>query len=59
MLFYRMIEVAKSMGLALIKPPRVKAEEAALREEHRQATLVLPLIKYDQFMERRKRKKMQ
>ncbi|XP_047434599.1 DNA-directed RNA polymerase I subunit RPA49 [Mugil cephalus] len=54
----RVIEIAKSMGLTLIKPPRAKADEALLREEHRQATLALPLVKYDQFTERRKRKKM-
>ncbi|XP_027139087.1 DNA-directed RNA polymerase I subunit RPA49 [Larimichthys crocea] len=54
----KMIEVAKSMGLTLNKQPRVKAEDAALRDDHREASLVLPLVKYDQFMERRKRKKM-
>ncbi|XP_023274973.1 DNA-directed RNA polymerase I subunit RPA49 [Seriola lalandi dorsalis] len=54
----RIIEVAKSMGLTLTKPSRGKTEEAGLRDEHRQASLVLPLVKYDQFMERRKRKKM-
>lgn len=53
-----MIEIAKSMRLTLIKPPRTKADEGGPREEHRQATLVLPLAKYDQFLERRKRKKM-
>lgn len=55
---YRMIEVAKSMGLTLLKPARGKADVAELRDEHRHASLVLPLVKYDQFMERRKRKKM-
>ncbi|KAM7394212.1 hypothetical protein PAMP_021025 [Pampus punctatissimus] len=54
----RMTEVAKSMGLTLMKPARGKAGEAELRDEHRYASLVLPLVKYDQFMERRKRKKM-
>ncbi|XP_037619721.1 DNA-directed RNA polymerase I subunit RPA49 [Sebastes umbrosus] len=54
----RMTEVAKSMGLTLIKPPRGKVDEAELRETNRQACLVLPLVKYDPFMERRKRKKM-
>lgn len=53
-----MTEVAKSMGLTLIRPARGKGEEAGLRDQHRQASLVLPLVKYDQFMERRKRKKM-
>ncbi|KAM7008956.1 DNA-directed RNA polymerase I subunit RPA49 [Tautogolabrus adspersus] len=54
----RMIEVAKSMGLTLSKTARGKAEEAGQPDEHRHASLVLPLVKYDQFMERRKRKKM-
>ncbi|CAJ1052159.1 DNA-directed RNA polymerase I subunit RPA49 [Xyrichtys novacula] len=54
----RMTELAKSMGLTLSKPPRVKAEEVGQSEHHRQASLVLPLIKHDKFMERRKRKKM-
>lgn len=53
-----MIEVAKSMGLTLARPPRGKGAEDGLRDEHKQASLVLPLVKYDQFMERRKRKKM-
>lgn len=53
----RMIEIAKSMRLTLIKPPRTKVDEGGPREEHRQATLVLPLAKYDQFLARRKRKK--
>ncbi|XP_062243849.1 DNA-directed RNA polymerase I subunit RPA49 isoform X2 [Platichthys flesus] len=53
----RMIEVAKSMGLTLVRPARGKTE-AGLQGEHKQAALVVPLIKYDQFMERRKRKKM-
>ncbi|XP_035515954.1 DNA-directed RNA polymerase I subunit RPA49 [Morone saxatilis] len=54
----RMTEVAKSMGLTLIKPARGKSNEDGLRDEHRHASLVLPLVKYDQFTERRKRKKM-
>ncbi|KAK5621555.1 hypothetical protein CRENBAI_001609 [Crenichthys baileyi] len=54
----KVIEVAKSMGLSLIKPARAKGDEASLRDDHRQATVVLPLVKYDQFIERRKRKKM-
>lgn len=53
----RMIEIAKSMRLTLVKFPRTKAEDGPC-EEHRQATLVLPLAKYDQSLERRKRKKM-
>ncbi|XP_042284449.1 DNA-directed RNA polymerase I subunit RPA49 [Thunnus maccoyii] len=54
----RIIEVAKSMGLTISKSARGKADDAELRDEHRHASLVLPLVKYDQFMERRKRKKM-
>ncbi|XP_008276661.1 DNA-directed RNA polymerase I subunit RPA49 [Stegastes partitus] len=54
----RMIEVAKSMGLTLIRPARAKADEAGLQDNHTQASLVLPLVKYDQLIERRKRKKM-
>ncbi|XP_007542193.1 DNA-directed RNA polymerase I subunit RPA49 [Poecilia formosa] len=54
----KMTEIAKSMGLSLIKPARAKWDEAALSDEHRQATVVLPLVQYDKFVERRKRKKM-
>uniref|UniRef100_UPI003AAF0110 DNA-directed RNA polymerase I subunit RPA49 n=1 Tax=Centroberyx gerrardi TaxID=166262 RepID=UPI003AAF0110 len=54
----RMVELAKSMGLTLIKPARRKADEAGPRDDHRQASLVLPLVKYEQLIERRKRKKM-
>ncbi|KAM9770865.1 DNA-directed RNA polymerase I subunit RPA49 [Menidia menidia] len=54
----KMIEVAKSMGLALKKPARSKDKEAVEFDGHKQASLVLPLVKYDQFAERRKRKKM-
>ncbi|KAF7666237.1 hypothetical protein LDENG_00114670 [Lucifuga dentata] len=54
----RMLEVAKSMGLTLSKPARGKDNEDRLRDDHRLASLVLPLVKYEQFIERRKRKKM-
>ncbi|XP_028269000.1 DNA-directed RNA polymerase I subunit RPA49 [Parambassis ranga] len=54
----RMTEVAKSMGLTLTKQPRSKTDETALRDDHREASLLLPLVKHDQFTERRKRKKM-
>ncbi|RVE76386.1 hypothetical protein OJAV_G00007360 [Oryzias javanicus] len=54
----RMLEIAKSMGLTLSKPARSKGDDTQLQDEHRYATLVLPLIKYDKFVERRKRKKM-
>ncbi|XP_054633916.1 DNA-directed RNA polymerase I subunit RPA49 [Dunckerocampus dactyliophorus] len=54
----RVVEVAKSMGLTLAKPPRTKETEADLHDKHKQASLVLPLVKYHQLAERRKRKKM-
>lgn len=55
---YRMIEIAKSMGLTLIRPARGKANTGELRDTNRYASLVLPLVKYEAFMEQRKRKKM-
>ncbi|XP_026158678.1 DNA-directed RNA polymerase I subunit RPA49 [Mastacembelus armatus] len=54
----RMTEIAKSMGLTLTRPARGKSDEGELRDEHRRASLVLPLVKYEQSTERRKRKKM-
>ncbi|XP_077427573.1 DNA-directed RNA polymerase I subunit RPA49 [Vanacampus margaritifer] len=54
----RIIEVAKSMGLTLTKPPRGKNVAAGLYDEHKRASLILPLLKYQPFMERRKRKRM-
>uniref|UniRef100_A0A667YQM6 RNA polymerase I subunit E n=1 Tax=Myripristis murdjan TaxID=586833 RepID=A0A667YQM6_9TELE len=54
----RMVEVAKMMGLTLSRPARVKADDSELRDDHRLASLVLPLVKYEQLTERRKRKKM-
>lgn len=53
-----MIEIAKSMGLTLIRPARGKANTGELRDTNRYASLVLPLVKYEAFMEQRKRKKM-
>lgn len=53
-----MNDIAKSMGLTLVRPARGKDNEAGLQEKHKKASLMLPLVKYDQFMERRKRKKM-
>ncbi|KAJ8336046.1 hypothetical protein SKAU_G00393890 [Synaphobranchus kaupii] len=56
----KMLEVAKSMGLKLSK--RLVSEEggpgAGPENEHRLATLELPLAKYEQLLQRRKRKKM-
>nr|XP_020452660.1 DNA-directed RNA polymerase I subunit RPA49 isoform X2 [Monopterus albus] len=54
----RMIEVAKSMGLTLSRPAKGKDDQAVLQDKHKHASVVLPLVKYDQFVERRKRKKM-
>ncbi|XP_057700291.1 DNA-directed RNA polymerase I subunit RPA49 [Corythoichthys intestinalis] len=53
----RIIEIAKSLGLTMVKP-RGKNLKAGLHDEHKQASLILPLVKYQPFMERRKRKKM-
>ncbi|CAL8274318.1 unnamed protein product [Gadus morhua 'NCC'] len=48
------MEVAKSLGLTLIKPARVKAKGATLdpAEDHKFATLVLPLVKYKAKLDR-------
>ncbi|CAG11183.1 unnamed protein product, partial [Tetraodon nigroviridis] len=54
----RMIEVAKSMRLTLIRPPRAKGPKAGVQDEHKRASLVLPLVTYDQFRDRPKRRKM-
>lgn len=54
----RMIEVAKSMGLTLSRSSKTKGEETTLLDDHKHACLNLPLVKYDKFTERRKRKKM-
>jgi len=55
----RILELAKSMGLTLSKPARGKAAlEATPGDEHRMASLLLPLVKVDPLIERRKRKKM-
>ena len=49
--------MAKSMGLKLSKMPSEGADKAGY-DEHRIATLKLPLIKYDRFTQTRKRKKV-
>ncbi|XP_034043393.1 DNA-directed RNA polymerase I subunit RPA49 [Thalassophryne amazonica] len=54
----RMLEVAKSMGLTISNPGRAKGDDPGVQDEHRRASLVLPLPKYEPFRERRKRKKM-
>ncbi|XP_056264870.1 DNA-directed RNA polymerase I subunit RPA49 [Pseudoliparis swirei] len=54
----RMMEIAKSMGLTLIKLGRGKVNKDGPQDANREAALVLPLVKYKVFSERRKRKKM-
>jgi len=53
-----MMEIAKSMGLTLIKLGRGKVNKDGPQDANREAALVLPLVKYKAFSERRKRKKM-
>lgn len=53
-----MVEVAKSMGLRLSKRYPGVGDMAGLEEEHRLATLELPLVKYDQVKRLHKRRKM-
>ncbi|XP_043103824.1 DNA-directed RNA polymerase I subunit RPA49 [Puntigrus tetrazona] len=54
----RMLEVAKAMGLTLSRQSAHSREEVGTQEEHRMASLVLPLVHYDRRIERRKRKRM-
>lgn len=50
----RMLELAKAMGLTLSRQSAHTREQAGTQEEHRMASLVLPLVHYDQRMEHRK-----
>ncbi|XP_045079301.1 DNA-directed RNA polymerase I subunit RPA49 [Coregonus clupeaformis] len=54
----RIVEVAKSMGLTLVRHACVKGDDAGPTAENRLASLVLPLVKYQPFSEIRKRKRM-
>ncbi|XP_036373037.1 DNA-directed RNA polymerase I subunit RPA49 [Megalops cyprinoides] len=54
----KMLEVAKAMRLRLSRQPVTAESEAGLEDGHRLATLELPLAKYEQAGQRRKRKKM-
>ncbi|KAL2098427.1 hypothetical protein ACEWY4_007634 [Coilia grayii] len=54
----RMVEVAKSMGLKLSKMPSEGRDQADSFDEHRIATLQLPLVKYERFTQNKKRKKL-
>lgn len=53
-----MLEVAKAMGLKLSRQTTLSSEESGLRDEHRIASLELPLVNYERRLERRKRKRM-
>ncbi|XP_062864945.1 DNA-directed RNA polymerase I subunit RPA49 [Trichomycterus rosablanca] len=55
----RMMEVAKAMGLKLSRLSLGTPEETGLQDEHRTASLELPLVCYERRNESRKRKKMQ
>ncbi|XP_016426030.1 DNA-directed RNA polymerase I subunit RPA49-like [Sinocyclocheilus rhinocerous] len=54
----KMLEVAKAMGLTLSRQSAHSREQAGTQEEHRMASLVLPLVHYEQRMDHRKRKRM-
>ena len=55
---FRIMDLAKLMGLTMSKSARRKADETELTDEHKHASLVLPLVKYEPLIDRRKRKKM-
>ncbi|KAK9980797.1 hypothetical protein ABG768_000384 [Culter alburnus] len=52
----KMLELAKAMGLTLSRLTVIKDE--GIKDEHRMASVVLPLVFCDRRMERRKRKRM-
>ncbi|XP_073699322.1 DNA-directed RNA polymerase I subunit RPA49 [Garra rufa] len=54
----RMMELAKAMGLKLSRQSAHSKEHAGTTEEHRMASLVLPLVQYNRPMERKKRRRM-
>lgn len=53
-----MMEVAKAMRLTLIRPPRAKGPKEGLQDEHKQVSLVLPLVTHVPFKDRPKRRKL-
>lgn len=53
-----MIEVARAMRLTLIRPPRAKGPKVELQDEHKQVSLVLPLVTCVPFKDRPKRRKL-
>lgn len=55
---YRMIEIAKAMRLTLIRPPRAKGPTVELQDQHKQVSLVLPLVTCVPFKDRPKRRKL-
>ncbi|XP_056301646.1 DNA-directed RNA polymerase I subunit RPA49 [Danio aesculapii] len=54
----KMLEVAKAMGLTLSRQSTLGTDGALMQDEHRMVSLVLPLVRYDRRMERKKRKRM-
>lgn len=46
------------MGLTLSRQSMYSLEEAGLQDDHRMASLELPLVRYERRMERQKRRKM-
>jgi len=54
--FCRMLELAKAMGLTLSR--QAVSNREGMQDEHRMASLVLPLVRYDRRVERKKRKRM-
>ncbi|KAK1792567.1 hypothetical protein P4O66_012502 [Electrophorus voltai] len=55
----KMIELAKAMGLKLSRQPTFTSlEESGTCNEHRMASLELPLVRYEHHLQNRKRKKM-
>ncbi|XDV14847.1 hypothetical protein PO909_015026 [Leuciscus waleckii] len=52
----KMLELAKAMGLTLSRQTVTNRE--GIQDEHRMASLVLPLVHYDRRVERKKRKRM-
>uniref|UniRef100_W5LFX2 RNA polymerase I subunit E n=1 Tax=Astyanax mexicanus TaxID=7994 RepID=W5LFX2_ASTMX len=54
----KMLEVAKAMGLTLSRQASLSAEQSGVQEEHKTASLQLPLVRYERRLEARKRKRM-
>ncbi|KAI4883403.1 hypothetical protein NFI96_032449, partial [Prochilodus magdalenae] len=54
----KMLEVAKVMGLKLSRQSALSKEESGLEDEHRMASLEVPLVRYERRPDGRKRKKM-